>query len=118
MVLVNPVDPVVCAGDPVTFSALVTDGTPGPLTYEWYVNGVAQGVNAPSFGPVVLNNGDQVQVSVQTAAGCGSGLSAPSTVTVEPLPITNITALATTVCAGQSESFTGECLPSCGQSHL
>jgi gliding motility-associated-like protein len=110
-VLVNPVDPVVCAGDPVTFSALVTGGTPGPLTYEWYVNGVAQGVNAPSFGPVVLNNGDQVQVSVQTAAGCESGLSVPSTVTVEPLPITNITASATTVCAGQSVSFTANVFP-------
>jgi hypothetical protein len=46
---VNPVDPVVCAGDAVTFSALVTGGTPGPLTYEWYVNGVAQGVNAPTI---------------------------------------------------------------------
>jgi hypothetical protein len=48
---------------------------------------------------------------VQTAAGCGSGLSAPSTVTVEPLPITNITASATTVCAGQSVSFTANVFP-------
>jgi gliding motility-associated-like protein len=105
-VLISPQNPRVCAGDPVTFTAIVTNGTPTPLTYEWYVNGVPQGVNNSTFGPVVLNNGDQVTAQVITAAGCTSAVSAPSTVQAVPLPVVTISASATTVCAGQSVTFT------------
>jgi len=109
-VFVSPQNPQVCAGDPVTFTALVSAGTPAPLTYEWYVNGVPQGVNASTFGPVVLANGDQVTVQVVTAAGCSSAVSAPSTVNAVPLPVVTISASATTVCAGQSVTFTASVL--------
>ncbi|MCS7162334.1 MAG: PKD domain-containing protein [Bacteroidia bacterium] len=109
-VQVSPIDPVVCAGQPVTFNALITNGTPAPLTYVWRVNGVDQNVNAPVFGPVVLPDGAQVTCEVTTAGGCSSGRSAPSTVNAVPLPIVTITASATTVCAGEQVTLTANVL--------
>ncbi|MCX7652864.1 MAG: PKD domain-containing protein, partial [Bacteroidia bacterium] len=105
-VVISPQNPEVCAGSPVTFTALVVNGTPAPLTYEWYVDGVPQGVNSSTFGPVVLPNGAQVTAQVVTATNCSSAVSAPSIVKAIPLPIVTISASATTVCAGQTVTFT------------
>ncbi|MDW8236663.1 MAG: PKD domain-containing protein, partial [Bacteroidia bacterium] len=105
-VVVSPMNPEVCAGQSVQFNAIVTGGSPAPLTYTWYVNGAPQGVNSPSFGPVVLPNGAQVTCQVTTAAGCQSTVSAPSVVTVRPVPVVTISASSNTVCAGQPVTFT------------
>ncbi len=72
-----------CAASPITFnSSPVNEGT--TPTYTWTVNGVNQGVNAPTFTSSTLQNGDLVKVSVVSSLTCKTGSPATSnTVTVQ-----------------------------------
>ncbi|OFY97077.1 MAG: hypothetical protein A2491_13525 [Bacteroidetes bacterium RIFOXYC12_FULL_35_7] len=49
----------VCDGTPLSFTATPTNGGTTP-TYQWLLNGNPAGINAPTFSPGVLNNGDQI----------------------------------------------------------
>lgn len=63
-----------CAGDPVGFSAVPTNGGSNP-SYQWTVNSVSVGANSPFFLSSSIQNGDLVAVSLNSNASC---LSSPT----------------------------------------
>ena len=104
----------VCSNTAVTFTATSTNGGSAP-TYQWRINGVdVTGANAATFTSSTLANNDQVSV-VMTAGGTGIGCITGSPATSNNVGITisnsltasvNISASATTVCAGTAITFT------------
>lgn len=99
-----------CAGTAVTFTATITNGGNAPV-YEWRENGVAQGSAGNTHTTSNLSNGDVITCLLVSDATCTSGTTATSnslTVTVNPLvtPTINIAATQTTVCSGNSVTFT------------
>jgi gliding motility-associated-like protein len=59
----------ICPGQPVAFT--VTSALTGTIPiYEWFVNGIAQGINADSFNVANLLNGDVVAVYVTSNYPC------------------------------------------------
>lgn len=100
----------ICAGTPVNFTSTVTNGGAGPV-YDWYINGVAQGNNSPTFSSSTLTNGDIVTASLVSNATCVSPNSINSNgipITVNPLvtPTLGISTTSTTLCAGENAVFT------------
>jgi gliding motility-associated-like protein len=107
---VSPVFPV-CAGTPVTFSSVITNGGTLPV-YQWLVNGVPTGINASTFSPVALNNGDVVSLQLTSNATCATPASVISNNIVSGIlpylsPAVSINAQpGLTVCAGTPVTFT------------
>lgn len=100
----------ICAGDVVIFGAIPINGGASP-SYQWQVNGVNVGTNAPSYQSTTFANGDVVKVIMTSNYRCltaPTGTSAPVTITVsQPVPASvTISASATTVCAGTNVTFT------------
>src|SRR5690606_9391943 len=79
-------DNTICADESVTFTA-----TPiGAANYTFRINGgVVVSSASNSFTPATLNNGDVVDVIVETAAGC-TATSAGITTTVNARPSANL----------------------------
>jgi hypothetical protein len=98
-------DPV-CAGQPATFNAIVTNGGSNPVI-NWYVNSVlvASGTST-TYTTSSLNTGDQVYATVQSSGGCLSGPSNTLVITVSPQPTVTVTASATNICQGATVTFT------------
>ncbi len=61
--------PAVCAGGTQTFTAVPVNGGTNPV-YRWQVNGSDVGTNSNVYGPVALNDGDQVQCFVTSYDPC------------------------------------------------
>ncbi|GIV43229.1 MAG: hypothetical protein KatS3mg035_0352 [Bacteroidia bacterium] len=104
---VNP-GTTICLGTSVTFTATPTNGGASP-SYSWTVNGNSVGSNSPTYTTNTLQNGDVVQVTMQSSIPCSNPVSSQVTMTVNnPLPASvSITAsTGTTICAGQSVTFT------------
>jgi gliding motility-associated-like protein len=100
----------ICAGTPVTFTATPTNGGTLP-SYQWQVNGVNTGTNAPTFTSSILNNNDVVTVILTSNAPCIAIATATSnliTIVVNPMvtPSVTIIASSTIICVGQSVTFT------------
>ncbi len=95
-------DSIICAGDNVTFMAPA-----GYNAYTFYVNGVVkQGPNTSNvFSTSALINGDQVTVNVANINNCGTAFG-PITITVNQPPVPTLSADNTTICAGQTVTFT------------
>ncbi len=90
----------VCANDVVTFTAT------GGAMYEFFRNGVSQGLTASST--LVINNpinGDQFYVRVYDAQNC-QAVSNVITLTVNPLPIPGLVVTNNPACQGESVTFT------------
>lgn len=99
----------VCAGETVTFSAIVQNAGDSPA-YEWRVNGVFAATGG-EFSTNELNNGDVVTCLLTASAECLTTETAESNaleMTVFPVaqPAINITGSATEVCEGGSVTFT------------
>jgi hypothetical protein len=99
---------VLCQGASVDFSATPTNGGSAP-TYQWKVNGTNSAVGA-TFSSSNLNNGDIVNCVMTSNSSCASPLTATSnndTVKIVPtvVPAIVITALDSSVCAGEAVSF-------------
>jgi gliding motility-associated-like protein len=100
----------VCAGTPVTFTAVpVNPGTsPG---YQWKVNGTNAGTNSLTFTYVPMN-GDNVSVVLTSNESCTAGNPATSNIivmTVTSAVIVGVTISANpgdTVCAGTLVTYT------------
>lgn len=101
----------VCAGNNVTFTATTLNAGPSPV-YQWKVNGVNVGTNSNSFTTNNLVNGDIVSVAFTSNAGCNAS---PVTVNSNIItmnvgsnatPSVSIAATATTICSGESVTFT------------
>jgi PKD repeat protein len=98
----------ICQGTSVTFTATPTNGGASP-SYSWTVNGNAVGTNSPTYTTNTLQNGDVVQVTMQSSIPCTNSATSQVTMTVNtPLPVSvNISAsTGTNICAGQSVTFT------------
>ncbi len=101
----------ICQGTAVTFTATITNGGNAP-TYQWKANGnnVTNGTS-PTFTSSTLANNVQITCVLTSNAGCAS----PTTVTSNTinmvvnnavLPSVTVTATQTTICAGNSVTFT------------
>lgn len=76
----------ICAGNSVTFKAEVINGDAG-TGYQWLVNGINSGPNAPEFTTASLKDGDVVNCAVTTASGCAiPNIGLPITMNVSPYP--------------------------------
>ncbi len=101
----------ICAGTPVTFTALPINGGTTP-SYQWQVNGFNAGTDAPTFTSGTLVNGDVVTVIMTPSVNdCISSTPATSNsinmavFALQPASV-SISASATTICAGTSVTFT------------
>lgn len=108
----SPSPAVICAGDPVVFTATPTNGgaTPG---YQWQVNGTnVAGETASTFTSTSLANGDVVTVVMTSSSSCATGSPATSnsiTITISASTVASVAISASpagTICSGQSVTFT------------
>jgi gliding motility-associated-like protein len=107
----TPVNPV-CAGSTVTFYATPADAGLNP-SFQWKLNGVDVGTNAPSFSSSTLVNGDKIScvVTKDPLYNCVATPNASSnvitmTITQAASPAVTITSTASTICIGTSVTFT------------
>lgn len=95
---ITPAGPVtVCDGTPV---ALTTNTSPG-LSYQWYQNGTAiSGATSVTYNATTTGS---YTASVSISPTCGSTSATPAIVTVNPLPVSTVTAAGpVVVCAGST----------------
>ncbi|MDD3666486.1 MAG: hypothetical protein PHQ65_14570, partial [Bacteroidales bacterium] len=98
-----------CEGETVTFTASPVNGGTEPH-YQWLVNGVNAGTDDPSFA-YEPSNSDVVTCQLTSNAVCSTGSPATSnaiTLTVNPPVAVSIAivASATTLCEGETVTFT------------
>jgi len=110
-VSINTYTNSICAGQSVTFSTTPVNGGLAP-SYQWKLNGnnIAGAIYSP-YQSSSLANGDVVSVVMTSSMACASPSSAISnaiTMTVHPIvtPSVSITGSATSICPGQSVTFT------------
>ncbi len=110
-VTINTIRTSICSGQQVTFTATPVNGGNTP-SYQWKLNGNnIAGAIYSTYQSSSLANGDVVSVVMTSSISCASPSSATSnliTMTVHPIltPSVSITASATTICSGQSVTFT------------
>jgi len=109
-ITISSSDTTICSGTSVTFSAVPTNGGPGP-SYQWKLNGSNVGVNSATFSDNTLHNGDQVSCVLTSNANCTSVPTAVSdTITmivpVSIIPAVSITASANNICGDIPITFT------------
>jgi gliding motility-associated-like protein len=85
-VTINASSTNICSGDPVTFTALPTNGGNTP-SYQWVVNGNDSGSYSPTFTSNSLNNGDSVYcIMTSSVANTSPVPSAALYMVVNPSP--------------------------------
>jgi gliding motility-associated-like protein len=99
----------VCAGSPLQFTAVVTNGHGAPI-YQWEVNGSPAGTNSAVYSNNALQNGDIVTCVYSDNTACvfpGPDQSNAIPVQVDPsvTPTVTIAASSVSVCAGSSIVF-------------
>ncbi len=101
----------ICAGTQVTFTATPVNGGTAPV-YQWRVNGIATGGNAPTFTSTSFANGDVVTCDMAGNAACAGPATAYSDtviMTVNPVLAPTITIASnagSAICSGTSVTFT------------
>lgn len=93
---------VICAGDQVTFTGA------GASQYEFFIDGVSQGVPSATatWSTTNLVTGDTVTVVGYSAFGCEKSAPEFYTYAVNSLPnVTMTTASSTSICSGTSVTF-------------
>jgi gliding motility-associated-like protein len=76
----------ICAGTPVTFTAIPTNGGQSP-SYEWRLNGSTAWLPDPSFIDSTLQNGDTLTCRLVSSMACTSpSISQPLIMTIRPKP--------------------------------
>ncbi len=110
-VSINATANTICAGTNVTFTATPTNGGTNP-TYQWKLNGSNVGTNSATYSNNLLTNGNIVScVMTSNATPCLTGSPATSntvTMTVNSYVTAsvNISASASSICAGTNVNFT------------
>lgn len=101
----------ICSGANVTFTANTSNNE--SFTYQWKVNGAAAGTNSGTFSTNSLSNNDAVSCSVSSNSSytsCFNGTASSNSIvmTVNPnvTPSVSISTPSTTVCSGNSVTFT------------
>lgn len=100
----------ICAGIPVTFTAVPVNGGAAPV-YQWRKNGSIVGTNSIAYTDNSLINGDIIKCVMTSNLSCVSVPSVASNqvvMTINPLvtPSITITASANNICAGTLVTFT------------
>ncbi len=108
VLLNSSVGDIVCAGLPVTFTALSVNGGPAPL-YQWSVSGTMTDSVSNTFSYTPVDN-DAVTVHLHSSASCAAPDTAVSdivmTVVTPPALVVSVTATpGTTIKAGDNVSF-------------
>ena len=86
-----------CAGNAVVFTASPVNGGSTPA-YQWKLNNVNIGNNAPTYSSSALNNNDQVNVVMTSSIGCATANPAISnTITLSISPVFTPTISITSV---------------------
>ena len=109
IVSINASATSICAGAPVMFTAMSSNGGLTPA-YQWQVNGGNSGVNATQFTSNTLTDKDVVTCQLTSGATCPSPATVTSNniaITVNPVttPAISITASATGICSGAPVNF-------------
>ncbi len=110
-VTITTASTTICAGVPVTFTAVPVNEGSSP-TYQWQVNGVNTGTNAPTFTTNALMNGDIVTLVMTSSLPCAVPASATSnsiviSISTALTPSVSIAATpGNTVCSGTAVTFT------------
>jgi gliding motility-associated-like protein len=100
----------ICNGEEVTFTAFTTDAGANPV-YQWQIDGIDVGTDQPILSTADLEEGQQITCTLSVTESCASSAS----ITSEPIsifisqglvPTISITSTATTLCEGQSATFT------------
>ncbi|WP_029038320.1 Ig-like domain-containing protein [Salinimicrobium xinjiangense] len=98
----------ICEGTPVTFTATINGGT-GTFSYQWKIDGANIGTDSNTYSTSNLENGDNVTLTVTSSddTSC-STTSSEYTMTVNSnkTPTVSITANKTSICPGDSVTFT------------
>jgi gliding motility-associated-like protein len=99
----------ICAGEPVNFSTVVTNGGSSP-GYSWYKNGVTLNSYEPSYSDNSLINGDVITCTLLSSASCATTtplVSTPIVMSVIPsvIPTISIFSSSTEVCENTSVDF-------------
>ena len=77
----------ICAGDPVTFTAVPANGGNAPA-YQWAVNGNDSGSNSATFASNALNNGDSIYCIMTSSVQSTIPVSSAAVyMIVNPLPM-------------------------------
>jgi len=82
--ITSPKDSV-CKGDPVTFTATITNGSNAP-TFEWLLNGGPTGDTGSTYGGNNFNNGDVVTCIITSDDACGLAKSNSIALTISTPP--------------------------------
>lgn len=100
---------IVCTGETATFTVTTTNAGATPV-YQWQVNGVNSGTNAPSFSYNGFNDNDAVTCIVYSSLGCvGTNpvTSTPVHITVNSQLILNASIAGDNfLCTSESTTFT------------
>ena len=109
MILINTPSATTCQGGAISFTATTTNAGSSPI-FQWQVNGINAGANAPSFTSSALNNNDQITCIFTGNALCAATANATSNtvtvvVTAAVNPNVSIVSNSTTACLGTSVSF-------------
>jgi hypothetical protein len=103
----QPASLTVTAGEAATFSVLAT-GT-APLSYQWFMNGIASGTDSNTFSIAETTSGQtgaHIDVTVTNAAGAVTSAMVTLTVTAAATaPTITEQPASETVSAGQAASF-------------
>ena len=100
-----------CEGNLVIFSCNSTNGGSANTTWQWKKNGINVGTSNSTYRDTTLLNHDTITVTMTSAISC----AVPKTVTSSPIimslhervyPSVSITANTTSICPGQSVTFT------------
>jgi gliding motility-associated-like protein len=86
----------ICAGTPVTFTAIPNNGGTTPA-YQWQINGTDVGPDSSTWTSTTLKNEDIVSVILTSSLGCTSPVPSQNTIpmTVNPMPV--VTMMADTI---------------------
>ena len=109
-IIISTSTPTICASTSVTFTSSVT-GAGNVPSYQWKINNVNAGTNSSTFSTSILVNGDQVSCILTSSNTCVTSNTASSnsitiTVAASVVPSVNITTPNSSICAGESVTFT------------
>ena len=99
-----------CYGTEINFLAMPSNGGFTPI-YQWKKNGVNVGSNSRTYSDSTLNDGDTVTVAMTSSLPCANPVTVTSAaikfkVTPSVTPSVSIAATTTTICPGQTITFT------------
>ncbi len=101
----------ICSGNTVSFTSTITNGGNSP-TYQWMVNGINQvGATSSTYSTSALLNSSSVSVQMHSTALCATTANVTSnaismTVVPNSTPTVSIAATQSTICSGNSVTFT------------